>query len=372
MRKDFAMTDPRVTALADVLVSYSADLRPGQTVALVGPVPATPLLLALYERALAAGAHPYILAEFPEATELLLRHGDDAQLAHVSPLQEAMVDGFDSIMRIMAPANTRTLSGADPVKQRAALAGQREVRGRMIARMTDGRHRDLITLFPTPALAQEADMSLSDYEDFVFRACRLHTPDPVAAWREQSATQQRLVDWLRGKERMQISGPGIDLELGIAGRGFINADGKVNFPDGEIFTSPEEDATRGHVTISYPAVFNSREVNEVELWFEAGRLVKYTATKGADFLEQMVQTDDGARRLGEIAIGTNPDIRRFTKNTLLDEKIAGTIHMALGQSFAGIGGRNQSALHWDMVTDMTGGEIRVDGTVIYRDGAFVI
>ncbi|HUS17703.1 MAG TPA: aminopeptidase [Chloroflexia bacterium] len=366
------MTDPRVTALADVLIGYSTALQPGQTIAITGPPPATPLLLALYRRALEAGGHPYILADFPETTELLLRHGNDAQLAHVSPLMNTVVDEFDSIVRIIAPANTRTLSGADPGRQRQALSAQRELRGRMMGRMTDGRHHDLITLFPTAALAQEADMSLSDYENFVFGACRLDQPDPVAAWREQSAAQQRVVEWLAGKERMHITGPDIDLELGIGGRGFVNADGKVNFPDGEVFTSPVEDATRGHVKISYPAVFNAREVNQVELWFDAGRLVKYTAAQGYDFLDQMLNTDEGARRLGEIAIGTNPDIRRFTKNTLLDEKIAGTIHMALGQSFAHIGGRNQSALHWDMVTDMTGGQITVDGTLIYQDGAFVL
>jgi aminopeptidase len=367
-----SMADPRVAALADVLIRYSVDLQPRQKVAIYGPTAALPLLVALYRRALEAGGYPYLFPEVPDAAEIFLRIGNDDQLQQVSPIAELVVDTFDSIIRLIAPENTRALTGVDPARQSLVMNANRDLRRRGIERLSGDRRRDSISMYPTMALAQEAEMSLSEYEDFVYGACRLDTPDPVAAWQEQAAMQQRVVDWLKGKERMHIEGSGVDLELSIAGRGFINADGHRNFPDGEVFTSPVEDATTGHVAISYPAVFGGREVNEVELWFERGQVVKYQAGKGADFLDKMLNTDEGARRLGEIAVGTNPGIRRFTKNTLLDEKIAGTIHMALGQSFPQIGGKNQSSLHWDMVTDMADGRITVDGTVIYRNGEFVI
>lgn len=366
------MADPRVAALADILISYSLALQPRQTFAIQGSTLAAPLMLALYRRALEAGAYPYILASLPETNEIFLRYGNDDQLQQISPFNRHVLENFDSRIQILAPDNTRALTGIDPARINLVNQANRALTRLNVERLTGGVRRDSITLYPTPALAQEAEMSLTEYEDFVYRACRVDEPDPVAAWREQAATQQAIVDWLAGKERMHIEGPGVDLELSIAGRKFINADGHVNFPDGEVFTSPVEDATRGHVAFSFPAVYNSREVNDVELWFEGGQVVKHTASKGYPFLEQMLNTDAGARRLGEIAIGTNPGIRRFTKNTLLDEKIAGTIHMALGQCFPMIGGQNQSAIHWDMVTDMSGGQITVDGTVVYRDGAFVL
>lgn len=366
------MADPRVAALADILISYSLDLQPKQTLAMQGSSLAAPLMLALYRRALEAGAHPYIMAEVPGASEMLLRYGNDDQLQHISPFTHHVLEHFDSRIQIIAPDNTRAMTSVDPSRVNIANQARRELARLNVERLTGGVRHDSITLFPTLALAQEAEMSLTEYEDFVYQACRVDEPDPVAAWREQGAGQQRIVDWLAGKERLHIEGPGIDLDLSISGRSFINADGHVNFPDGEVFTSPVEDATRGHVAFSFPAVYNAREVNDVELWFEGGKLVKYTATKGYPFLDQMLNTDEGARRLGEIAIGTNPGIRRFTKNTLLDEKIAGTIHMALGQCFPSVGGQNHSAIHWDMVTDMTGGQITVDGTVIYRDGVFIL
>ncbi|HMA37284.1 MAG TPA: aminopeptidase, partial [Chloroflexia bacterium] len=216
------------------------------------------------------------------------------------------------------------------------------------------------------------DMSLDEYTDFVYAACHVHAADPIATWRQQAAEQQRIVAYLHGKRTLHLQSPTCDLRLSIAGRDFINADGHVNFPDGEIFTSPEETATEGTIRFTYPAVFQGREVADVQLRFAGGQVVAATASKGQEFLDRMLSIDDGARRLGEIAIGTNPQIRRYTKNILLDEKIAGTIHCALGNAFAQIGGRNQSALHWDMVNDMTAGTITVDDTLIYKDGQFVI
>ena len=216
-------------------------------------------------------------------------------------------------------------------------------------------------------------MSLGDYEDFVLGACLPDMDDPVGYWERFSAWQQKIVDWLKGKERVQVTGPGTDLRLSVAGRAFVNCDGKRNMPDGEVFTGPVEDSVEGHVLFSYPAVYQGREVEGVQLWFEKGRVVKATADKNAGFLAQMLDTDEGARSVGEFAIGTNKGITQFTRSTLFDEKINGSFHMALGKSLPETGGVNESAIHWDMVCDLRdGGEIRVDDQLLYKNGEFVI
>jgi aminopeptidase len=228
------------------------------------------------------------------------------------------------------------------------------------------------TLFPTQAHAQDAEMSLTDYEDFVYSAGHLDEDDPVAAWRAVSAHQQRLVDLLGQKRQLRIVAPDTDLTIGVAGRTWINADGAKNFPDGEVFTGPVEDSAEGHITFSFPAVHMGREVEGIRLEFEQGKVVKATARKGEDLLTSLLDMDAGARYLGEFAFGTNADIRRYTRNTLFDEKIGGTIHLAVGASYPDTGGRNQSGLHWDIVRDLRqGGRVYADGELIYQDGQFL-
>ncbi len=242
----------------------------------------------------------------------------------------------------------------------------------MMDRSATGELRWCYTEYPTYASAQEADMSLADYQDFVFTAGKLNEPDPVACWKEEGERQQKLVDWLRGKDQVVMTGPDIDLRLSIKDRIFILADGKYNFPDGEVFTGPVENSANGWVRFGYPAIYAGREVDNVELWFENGKVVKETASKGQDLLTSLLNTDPGARYLGELGIGTNYDIPRFTKNILFDEKLGGTIHLALGASYPETGGKNESGIHWDMLCDMHQGEIRVDGELFYKDGKPVI
>ncbi len=215
-------------------------------------------------------------------------------------------------------------------------------------------------------------MSLSRYEEFVFGAGLLHLDDPSAGWRELSERQQRLADMLNAKGEIRFVTPqGTDLTLGIADRTWINCDGHENFPDGEVFTGPLEDATEGTVCFSYPAVHGGREVDGIRLTFRQGRVVDATAAKGEEFLHAMLDQDDGARILGEIAIGTNYSVQQYTKNTLFDEKIGGTFHAAVGAAYPETGGRNQSALHWDMVCDLRqGGQIFVDAKAISENGRF--
>jgi len=229
-----------------------------------------------------------------------------------------------------------------------------------------------VTEYPTDASAQEADMSINDYQEFVFSACKLNETDPVACWEEEGKRMRMLTAWLDGKDQVAIKGKDIDLRLSIKGRTFITADGHENFPDGEIFTGPVEDSVNGWVRFHYPAIYAGREVTDVELWFEDGKVVKEKAEKGENLLTSLLNTDPGARYLGELGIGTNYDIQRFTKNMLFDEKLGGTIHLAVGASYPETGGKNESGVHWDMLCDMAESEIMIDGELFYKDGKTVI
>ena len=244
---------------------------------------------------------------------------------------------------------------------------------RFLERAGKGELRWVTTQFPCQAAAQDAQMSLAAYEQFVFTAGKLDSDDPAAAWRKISAEQQRLVDELNEAKEIRFTTPqGTDLTLGVEGRTWVNCDGKANFPDGEVFTGPLEDATQGVVCYSFPAVHGGREVDGIRLEFKEGRVVDAAAARGEEFLLAMLDQDGGARTLGEIALGTNYSVRQYTRNTLFDEKIGGTFHAALGAAYPETGGTNQSGLHWDMVCDLReGGEVYVDGRLISRDGRFL-
>jgi aminopeptidase len=252
-------------------------------------------------------------------------------------------------------------------------AARRPLNERFFERVAGKELKWVGTAYPTLAFAQDAEMSLRDFEDFVYGAAMVHEPDPVAAWRAVSREQQRLIDWLIDKEQVRLVGPDTDLTLSIKGRLWENCDGRMNFPDGEIFTGPVEDSVSGHVRFSYTACTDGREVEDVRLWFEDGKVVKATAAKNEEFLLTMLDTDEGARTLGEFAFGTNQGVQRFTKNILFDEKIGGTVHMAVGFGFPEVGSQNKSAIHWDMICDLRqGGEVWVDGVLFAKDGKFTI
>jgi aminopeptidase len=243
----------------------------------------------------------------------------------------------------------------------------------MMRRSAAGELRWVIAPYPTNAFAQDADMSLRDYADFLYRACMPDLDDPIGYWRKVEAEQERVIEWLKGKENVHVTGPETDLRLSVAGRKFINCSGKVNVPDGEVFTGPVEDSAEGYVYFSYPAIESGREVTGVRLWFEKGRVVKATAEKNEEFLLKTLDTDAGSRYLGEFAIGTNEGITQFSREILFDEKIGGSFHMALGAGYPETGSKNESAIHWDMVCDLRqGGEIEVDGELLYKNGKFVI
>jgi aminopeptidase len=312
------------------------------------------------------------LLEAPGVKDLLLRMGNDDQLRHTDPYRLMMAEQSDAILDILSEENTRAANNVLPARQALTQEARKPIAARSMARITEGRPRCL-TLFPTNAYAQDAEMSLAEFEDFVFHACLLDgEEDPADRWRQVSREQERIVDWLAGKRAVHVEAPGTDLAMSIEGRNFVNSDGKRNFPSGEVFTSPVEDTVRGHITYTYPASYNGRTVQGVKLEFANGKVAQFSAEQGEDYLAAMLDMDEGARKLGEFAIGTNPGVTRITRNTLFDEKIAGTIHCALGHAYPNAGGTNQSAIHWDMVTDMRQGRITVDGETLYENGEFVV
>jgi aminopeptidase len=367
------LKDQRAEALARILVHYSTGVEKGDVCMIQAETAAETLAQAIYEEVLQAGGLPIVELTMDGQAPAFFKHASDEQLDWISPPDQWGAEAGDVRIRIMADANTRALSGVDPARQTRRQRAVKPLLETMMQRSAAGEFRWSLTLFPTHAYASEADMSLAEYEDFYYRACFCDRDDPIAAWKRQSEEIERLADWITGREEIHIEGPGTDLHLNVEGRNFIVAEGKHNMPDGEFFTGPVEDSATGEVTFTYPAIYGGREVAGIKLRFEDGKVVDATAQRNEEFLHEMLDMDDGARRLGELGIGANYGIDRFTKEILLDEKIGGTIHLALGMSYPETGGQNDSALHWDMVCDLRGGgRIRVDRDDFQRDGKFVI
>ncbi len=367
------MRDPRVEGLAKILVGYSTEVKQGEVVSIDGESAAEPLLLAVYEEVLKAGAHPILNVSIDGQAVTFYKHASDAQLDWISPVSEWLLDNVDVRIAVGASTNTRELSAVPPERQTRRQAATGELLGRAMERSARGEFRWCYTLFPTNAYAAEAEMSLGDYEDFYYGACLATDGDPLTAWERTSAECKRLAEWIEGHEEVRVTAPGTDVKLGIAGRKFIPCDGRHNMPDGEFFTGPVEDSVEGEVSFHLPATIGGREVAGVRLRFEAGRVVDASAERGEEFLVELLDTDDGARRLGELGIGTNYAIDRGTREVLLDEKLGGTVHMAVGRSYPESGGVNESAVHTDLVCDLRlGGKIEVDGTVMQEDGKFIV
>lgn len=361
------------TQLAKILTEYSAPVKKGDLVVISGSTIAEPLLEALYEATVKCGGHPHLSLGLPNNAEIFYTHAQDHQLDYYGPLSMAEVQNVNVYYSVRAAVNTKRLSRIDAEKlarsQKAGRPGldvwqEREKAGELIW---------CIAPWPTQAAAQDAEMGLQAYENFVFGACGLFEADPIAYWTSFRDKQLRLTDWLKGKKHAHVKGPGIDMTFEFEGRTWVSCHGERNFPDGEIFTSPIEDSVNGHVEFNFPTVYGGRELNGVKLTFKDGIVVDACAAKNEDYLFSQLNADEGAKKLGEFAIGTNMYIQEFTREILFDEKIGGTIHMALGRAFPRAGGLNQSSIHWDMVHGMRqDAEITVDGNVIYRNGAFVI
>jgi aminopeptidase len=353
------------------MCDYSLKIKKDDLVMIEGEEVTSPLIKACYQEILKRGAHPLVRMSFSGQKATLFKYGQEHQFSYVSEVDKLQAKTIDARIYIDATDNSKQLTGADS----ASVAKMQKVRGDlreiMFAREEKGEFAWVLCPYPTPAMAQDAEMSFDDYAEFVYKAVKLDADDPVAAWEEVNCMQQSIVDRLTGTKEIHIVGEKTDFKLNVSGRLWKSCAGQRNLPDGEVFTSPVEDSAEGQIYFDLPTNYNGVEAQGILLKFEKGKVVEASADKGEDFLLKMLDTDEGARFVGEIAFGLNDNITSPTKNILFDEKIGHTMHMAVGASYPETGGLNKSALHWDLIKSMSAGEVRADGKLIYKNGSFI-
>jgi len=371
------LADLRVQKFAKILVEHSARIVPGDRVLIEGTTIAEPLIRELYIQILENGGLPHPMIGFPGMVpfvqeDMYLTYANDTQLDFVPTFYKLAYEQFESRIRIHSAANTRATSSIDPLKVQRHSKANSTITESQMKRGAEGHFKWVTTLYPTDGFAQDAGMSLKQYEDFVFNAVHANEDDPIAYWNSTAEGQQKAIDFLKSRDIVTLKGPNVDLSLSIKDRKFMNSTGVYNMPDGEIYTGPVEESLNGWVKYTYPAIYGGVAVEGAELHFKNGRVEQATAAKNQDYLLKMLDSDSGSRYVGEFAIGTNYDINKFTGNILFDEKIGGTFHMALGAGYPETGSHNKSAIHWDMICDLrTDSEITVDGELFYKNGKFV-
>ena len=364
--------DFRLTKLAELLVQYSVHVQENEKVIISGTTESLPLLREIYKQVLLAGAHPRVHMEFEDEQYLFYSLARDQHLDYADPFRLHDVENADAIIATFPDLNPHALTSIDPEKKRRVALAQKPIMETMFGRWGEGSLKWVGSVCPSRALAQEAHMSLEEYTEFVFSCMKLNDDDPVKGWKNISAKQQKICERLDRVKEMRYVGLDTDLKFRCEGRKWINCDGKNNFPDGEIFTGPVEDSVEGTIRFTFPGIFQGQEIEDIFLRFENGKVTEAHAGKGEELLLKLLDTDEGSRYVGEIAIGTNENINRFTKNMLFDEKMGKTVHLAIGKGIPMSGSKNESAIHWDMLKDMSdGGAIYADGTLIYRDGSFI-
>jgi len=367
--------DIRYQNFARILVEYSTNIQPGDRVAIRSSTTAVEMMQELYCQVLRRGAHPHLLLELPDQEELFFANAREQNLDFIPVFHKTAYDEFDVLLKLPAEENTRYLSKVDPAVYSRFYKAMSPLLEAQFRRGADGSLRWMSTIFPTHANAMEAETGYEEFKDFFFRACHadINTADPVAYWQGVEKDQQRYADAFAGHDLVELHGPNVDIRLSIKDRVFENACGLSNMPDGEIFTGPVEDSVNGWVRFTYPAAHLGLLVEGVELIFQEGKIVKATAEKNQDFLLQMLNTDAGSRYLGEFAIGLNYEIDRFSRNILLDEKIGGSFHVAMGAGYPETGSQNKSMIHWDMICDIQqDSEILVDHELFYKNGRFIL
>ncbi len=368
MKSDF-----RITKLAKLLVQYSVEVKQNDKVNINGSTASEPLIREIYREVLRSGAHPNVHMQFEDQNYLFFSLAKDFQIEYTNPFSLYEVANIDAAIHLLPDINPHGLSSIDPEKKRKSVLAQKPITDTFVKRWGAGELRWVGSIYPTTSLAQEAKMSLEEYSEFVFSCMNLNDNNPVNFWRKFSKKQQKICDYLNNVKEIRYTGLDTDLKFSCEGRTWINCDGKLNFPDGEVFTGPVEDSVEGTIRFTYPGIFQGEEIEDIFLRFEKGKVVEARAKKGENLLLKLLDTDDGSRYVGEIAIGTNGNINRFTKNMLFDEKMGGTVHLALGRGIPGSGSKNDSAIHWDMLKNMRdGGEIYADGKLIYKNGEFLI
>ncbi|HEX3048870.1 MAG TPA: aminopeptidase [Bacillota bacterium] len=367
------MSDPRLRKMAEVLVHYSVGVKPGDLVFIHAGEVAIEWIEVVAAEVIKTGAHVETLVNLPQVKESLLKMGNDAQLLHGSVMMKMALQKADVLLTAWGTRNTKANSNIDSQRLQLAMKGDGGWQKIFSKRMGEGSLRWCGALYPTNAEAQEALMSLTEYQDFVYDAGLLGAADPIREWEKVRDQQEKWVNFLNQKSELRIKSEHTDLKVNVSGRKWVNCCGKLNFPDGEIFTSPVENGVNGYITFSYPGIYLGKEVEGIYLEVRDGKVITASANKGEDLLKSLLETDRGARYFGEVAIGTNYQIPKFTKNMLFDEKLGGTVHLALGDSLPRTGGQNHSIIHWDMLCDMkSGGQIYADGELFYEQGRLLV
>jgi aminopeptidase len=365
------MVDHRIEKLAKLSVQYSVAVKPKEKVLIAGSVEAAPLINELYKECLLSDAYPMIMPQL-ETDYTFYKYAKEHQLSYVSPFEKFLIENIDVQISVFCEPNPKRLTSIDPSKIRMRAASRKELMETRFKREAEGKFRWTLLPYPIAAQAQEAAMALPEYEDFVYGSCLVDREDPIAEWKRIQKEQEKICNFLNKVSEIRFVGEDTDLKMNVKGRKWINGNGEKNMPDGEVFTGPVENSANGTIRFTFPGIYNGREIEDVRLTFKDGRVVKASASKGEEFLKEILKIE-GADRIGEIAMGTNYAITRFTKNMLFDEKMGGTIHMALGNAYPESGGLNKSAIHWDILKDMKkGGEIYADGKLFYKNGKFLI
>ncbi|MFX0020861.1 MAG: aminopeptidase [Candidatus Hermodarchaeota archaeon] len=361
--------------LAKLAINYSVSIKKGDRVFITGPTLANELFQAMYVETLKAGGHPLLVPQIEGTQELRLKHSSEEQLIYVDPIQKQILSEFDSYIIISGDYNTRKMSLVDPKLLTKVQGSQanREIWDILMKRIANKGLKYLLIPFPCNAFAQEANMDLFSYFEFIQKALFLDKEDPVKEWLEMEKRQDKICDQLKGTARIQIIGEDTDLSMSVKDRLWINDCGHLNLPDGEVMTAPVEDSVNGHIRFTYPGIFQGKEIEDIYLEFRDGKVTKATAKKGEEFLKELLKLEN-ADILGEFAIGTNYGITQFTKNILFDEKLGGTIHCALGSGIEEAGSKNKCGIHWDIIKDMTspGSKILADEKLVYEEGKWII
>lgn len=366
------MADIRVTRLAGIITEYSVSIREGDEVVLRAGVEALPLVRELIKEIVSRGAYPHMFINDSAAEEIFYRYAKENVLKHLSPLDKFIMEKVDAMISIISDSHSKPLINIDPERLMIRNAARTELNEIFMRRQASGELKWNVTLYPTNALAQEAGMGPIEYEEFVFKACMVDEGNPIEAWREQAKRQQKVVALLSKIDELKVISNETNLVIKVGGRKWINDDGHHNMPAGEVFSAPIEDSAEGYAKFDYPAVWRGFEVNGVKLRFRRGEVVEVHAERGEEKLRKILETDEGAKRIGEIAFGLNYNITRATKEILLDEKIGGTMHLALGAAYPETGGKNKSAIHWDFIMDLKRGKIYGDEELIYENGKFIL
>jgi len=364
--------DKRLEKLAYILVNHSLRIKKNDLFLISGNSVASPLILEVYQQALKRGAFPYTRVAVEGLPETFYNNASEKQLKYISPVSKFEIENIDAHLGINSQINTRSMTNVDPKKQAITSSAHQPIHDIFLNRTAKKELRWCLTQYPTNASAQDAEMSLEEYEDFIFKAAHVDKKDPIAHWKNVYKEQEKIRKLLQSKKKLHVIAKDTDLTVSVVGRKWINCYGKENFPDGEVFTGPVENSAEGHISYSFPASHGGRLVEDIQLWFKKGKVVKSDASHGKKALNSLLDMDKGSRYIGEFAFGTNYGVKKYTKNTLFDEKIGGTIHIAVGMGYPETGSKNKSGLHWDMMCDLRKhGEVYADGELIYKNGNFL-